>query len=214
MKYLAEAIGTFALVFCGTGALIINEQTQGTVSHVGIAMTFGTIVMLMVYAFGRISGAHINPAVTIGAAVARKFPLIQIIPYILSQLAGAFAASVLLSVLFPDNQTLGTTLPAGDPWQSFALEAIFTFILMTVILEITSRAEYLPITGVAIGSAILVGALVAGPISGGSFNPARSLAPAILSGQLQYLWVYLLAPVAGACIAGLVWPFFHKVRSS
>lgn len=213
MKYFAEAIGTFALVFCGTGAIMINELTRGTITHVGIAMTFGGIVMMMVYAFGRISGAHINPAVTIGAAVAKKIPVMQIIPYILSQLAGAFTASALLSVMFPENLTLGTTLPAGSVWPSFVLEVIFTFILMIVIFEVTSRAELIPVTGLAIGTTILVGALVAGPVSGGSFNPARSIAPAILSGQVQSLWIYIIAPVLGTCTAAWLWPYFQKVRS-
>lgn len=213
MKYFAEAIGTFALVFCGTGAVMINELTQGSIAHAGIAMTFGGIVMLMVYTFGRISGAHINPAVTIGTAIARKIPVMHAIPYILSQLAGAFAASALLSAMFPENQTLGTTLPAGGNWPSFVLEAIFTFILMIVIFEVTSRAELIPVTGIAIGSTILVGALVAGPVSGGSFNPARSIAPAILSGQLQSLWIYIIAPVLGTCTAAWLWPYFQKARS-
>ena len=211
MKYLAEALGTFALVFCGTGAIIVNQQTSA-LTHVGIAFTFGTVVMIMVYALGAISGAHINPAVTIGAAVARKLPVIQTIPYILSQLAGAIIASLLLRTIFPTNENLGGTMPAGEALQSFVLELVFTFFLMLVILAVTSKPELTAATGLAIGSTILVGALVAGPISGGSFNPARSIAPAIITWQIQSLWVYILAPVMGAVLAALLWPLLHRTR--
>jgi aquaporin NIP len=212
MKYLAELLGTFALVFCGTGAIIVNAQSQGALGHVGIAFTFGTIVMVLVYALGSLSGAHINPAVTIGAVVARKFPMAQSIPYILSQIAGALLASFLLRLMFPADEHLGITVPAGDPWQSFAFEMIFTFFLMLVILSVVSQASLTPATGLAIGATILVGALVAGPISGGSFNPARSIGPAIVTGNMTMLWIYLLAPVAGAVIAALLWPILEKQR--
>ena len=211
MKYLAEAIGTFALVFCGTGAIIVNEQTSA-LTHVSIAFTFGTVVMIMVYATGAISGAHINPAVTLAAAVARKLPFFETIPYILSQLAGAILASLLLRTIFPSNETLGITLPAGGAMQSFVLELVFTFFLMLVILAVTSNPALAPVTGLAIGSTILVGALVAGPISGGSFNPARSIAPAIITWQVQSLWIYLVAPLTGAILAALLWPVLQRSR--
>jgi aquaporin Z len=212
MKFLAEAIGTFSLVFCGTGAIIVNEQTQGALTHVGIAFAFGTIVMIMVYAFGSLSGAHINPAVTIGAVVARKFPLAASIPYILSQIIGAVLASLLLHVLFPDDESLGVTLPAGEAWQSFVLEMVFTFFLMLVILSVVSQASLTPASGLAIGAVILVGALVAGPVSGGSFNPARSLGPAIVTGNMTMVWIYISAPVCGAILAALLWPLLEKHR--
>jgi MIP family channel proteins len=212
MKYLAELLGTFALVFCGTGAIIVNAQSQGALGHVGIAFAFGTIVMIMVYVLGSLSGAHINPAVTIAAVIARKFPVAQSIPYIVSQIAGALLASLLLQSMFPADSQLGITLPAGDPWQSFAFEMIFTFFLMIVILSVVSQASLTSASGLAIGATILVGALVAGPISGGSFNPARSLGPAIVTGNMAMLWIYLLAPVIGASAAALIWPFFEKQR--
>lgn len=126
-KYTAEFIGTFALVFCGTGAIVIDQQTNGAITHVGVAITFGLIVMAMIYTLGNISGAHLNPAVTIAFTIAKRFQLKQVLPYIISQLTGAFLASITLHYLFPTNQTLGTTLPAGLPMQSFFLEFILTF---------------------------------------------------------------------------------------
>lgn len=212
MKYLAELLGTFALVFCGTGAIIVDAQSQGALGHIGVAFTFGSIVMVMVYALGSLSGAHINPAVTIGAVVARKFPAVQVIPYILAQIIGALLASFLLRFMFPGDGSLGMTLPAGDPWQSFAFEFIFTFFLMLVILSVVSLSSLTPASGLAIGSTILVGALVAGPVSGGSFNPARSLGPAIATGNLSMIWIYLLAPVCGTVLASLLWPWLEKQR--
>ncbi len=135
-KYIAEMIGTFALVFCGTGAIIINQESGGAITHVGIAITFGLVVASMIYAIGDASGAHLNPAVTIAFWVSRSFPAKEILPYIGSQAVGAFLASVILKYLFPANDLLGTTLPAGLPMQSFILELILTFILMFVILNV------------------------------------------------------------------------------
>lgn len=205
-KYAAELIGTFALVFCGTGAIIINQETAGVVTHPGIAFTFGFIVMVMIYAFGPISGAHLNPAVTIGFSIARKFPLKEVLPYLLSQIAGAFLASFVLRFLFPTNEFLGTTLPFGSEAQSFILELILTFFLMLVIIQVaTGSKEQGMFAGLAIGSTVLLEAMFAGPISGASMNPFRSLAPAIASGHLEHLWIYLIAPVLGATIAVAVW---------
>ncbi len=205
-KYLAEFIGTFALVFCGTGAVIINQETGGAVTHVGISATFGLIIAAMIYTVGDISGAHLNPAVTLGFWLSKVFPAKEILPYILSQTAGAFSASLILKFLFPLNQTLGTTLPAGDPMQSFVLEVILGFLLMFVIIHVAKGSkEQGMFAGIAIGSVILLEALFAGPISGASMNPARSLAPAILSGHTEHLWIYLTAPIIGAVIAVFAW---------
>ena len=207
-KFLAEFIGTFALVFCGTGAIIINEVSGGVVTHIGIAVTFGLIVMSMIYSLGEISGAHLNPAVTLAFAINRNFPPRQIIPYIISQLAGAILASLVLSFLFPSSGLLGTTQPAGSEVQSLILEFILTFFLMFVILKTaTGSKEQGLFAGLAIGSVVLLEAMFAGPISGASMNPARSFAPAVLSGNTQHLWIYLVAPVAGAATAVL----FHKI---
>jgi aquaporin NIP len=205
-KYVAETLGTFALVFCGTGAIIINQETSGIVTHPGIAFTFGLIVMVMIYALGPISGAHFNPAVTIAFAIARKFPARQILPYVASQGVGAFIASGLLLILFPANEFLGTTLPAGSAMQSFVLELILTFFLMLVIINVaTGSKEQGMFAGLAIGSTVLLEAMFAGPICGASMNPIRSLSPAIISGHLEFLWIYLSAPIVGAALAVLVW---------
>ena len=201
-KYLSEFIGTFGMVFCGTGAIIINDVSGGTVTHVGIAITFGLIVMAMIYTFGDISGAHFNPAVTIGFWVSGRFQGKEVSPFIFSQLTGAGLASLILKYLFPTNISLGATLPAGTAMQSFVLEIILTFFLMLVIIHVSTGAkEKGIIAGMAIGSVVLLEAMFAGPISGASMNPARSLAPALVSGQFQHLWVYLTAPVAGALLA-------------
>jgi aquaporin NIP len=201
-KYIAEFIGTFALVFCGTGAITINEVSNGAVTHVGIAITFGLIVMVMIYALGSTSGAHLNPAVSIAFTINRSLPLKELIPYISSQLAGAFTASLVLKFLFPASIYLGATLPAGSDMQSFILEFILTFLLMLVIIRVaTGSKEQGLFAGIAIGSIVLLEAMFAGPISGASMNPARSIAPAFVSGNLISLWIYILAPVTGAAFA-------------
>jgi aquaporin NIP len=203
-KLAAEFIGTFALVFAGTGAITINGESGGTVSHVGIALTFGLVVLAMIYALGDVSGAHLNPAVTVGFFAARRFPLRWVVPYVLSQCAGAILASVLLRLLFPDHPSLGATVPNGTDMQSFWLEIILTGLLMFVILSVSTGAKEKGVmAGVAVGSVIALEALFAGPICGASMNPARSLAPALISGRLDHLWVYLAAPVLGATVATL-----------
>jgi aquaporin NIP len=198
-KLAAELFGTFALVFAGTGAIVINDVTGGTVSHVGIAFTFGLIVLAMIYALGDVSGCHLNPAVTLGFVVSGRFEGRRAVPYIVSQCLGAVLASGTLRLMFPSHATLGATIPAGDDIQSFVLEFILTLILMFVILSVsTGSKEKGMLAGVAVGSVIALEALFAGPISGASMNPARSLAPALVSLRLDGLWIYLGAPVAGA----------------
>lgn len=205
-KYLAEIIGTFALVFCGTGAIIINQETNGIITHAGIAITFGLIVSAMIYTVGDISGAHLNPAVTIAFWVAKEFPTKQVLPYILSQGIGAFIASMTLKFLFPTNDTLGSTLPTGSPMQSFILEFILTFILMFVILHLAKGSkEQGMFAGIAIGGVVLLEAMFAGPICGASMNPIRSIAPAVMSGHLEHLWVYIFAPISGALLSIGAW---------
>jgi len=201
-RYIAEAIGTFALVFCGTGAIVINEFTNGTVTHPGVAVTFGLIVMGMIYAFGDISGAHINPAVTIAFAYAKKFPWKEVPKYAIAQILGAFAASGLLWYLFPDSELLGATIPQIDVLKVFILEIILSFFLMLVIINVsTGSKEIGVIAGIAIGGIVLLEALFAGPITGASMNPARSIAPAVISGHLESLWLYCSAPVIGMLLA-------------
>ena len=205
-KYLAEIIGTFALVFCGTGAIIINQESGGAITHVGIAATFGLIIAAMIYTIGDISGAHLNPAVTIAFWVAKVFPSKEIAPYIISQGIGAFLASFILHYLFPTNDTLGATLPAGTAMQSFILEVILTFILMFTIIHVAKGSkEQGMFAGIAIGSVVLLEAMFAGPICGASMNPIRSLSPAIVSGHTEHLWVYISAPILGAVVAIFAW---------
>jgi len=199
-KLAAELFGTFALVFAGTGAIVVNDASGGLVSHVGIAFTFGLIVLAMIYALGDVSGCHLNPAVTLGFFVAKRFEGRLVVPYIVSQSVGAMLASVTIRLIFPLSATLGATLPAGSFYQSFILEFILTLILMFVILSVsTGSKEKGVLAGVAIGSVIALEALFAGPISGASMNPARSLAPALVSLRLDNLWIYLTAPILGAC---------------
>lgn len=201
-KLVAEFLGTFGLVFAGTGAIVINGASNGTITHVGISMTFGLIVLAMIYTFGDVSGAHLNPAVTTAFAVARRLSWKEVPGYILAQLTGAFAASGLLRFLFPLDEKLGTTQPAGSMRQSFILEIALTFLLMLVILSVSTGAKEKGITAaIAIGAVIGLEAMFAGPICGASMNPVRSLAPATVSGHVQYLWIYILAPVLGAILA-------------
>ncbi|MDQ3621511.1 MAG: aquaporin [Verrucomicrobiota bacterium] len=201
-KLFSEFLGTFALVFAGTGAIIINHASGGAITHPGIAITFGLIVLAMIYTFGDVSGAHFNPAVTTAFAAARRFPWREVPGFVTSQILGAFAASGLLRFLFPANETLGATLPAGVAMQSFILEVVLTFFLMLVILSVSTGAKEKGITaGIAIGAVIALEAMFAGPISGASMNPARSLSPAIVSGHLESLWLYLAGPLLGALLA-------------
>lgn len=214
-KYAAEAFGTFALVFAGTGAVVVDAITGGAVGHVGVAATFGLVVMAMIYAVGDVSGAHLNPAVTLGFWVARRMPGRCVAPYVVSQLAGAFAASLALRTLFSNSARLGATLPAGSDWQSFALEAILTALLMFVILCVsTGPKEVGVMAGIAVGGVIGFEAMFAGPICGASMNPARSLAPAVVSGHMQSLWVYLIAPVLGSVASVPCWRLTRGDRAS
>jgi len=201
-KYVAEGLGTFALVFAGTGAIVSNEASNGAVTHAGIAVTFGLVVLAMIYTLGDISGAHLNPAVTLGFWTARRLPGREVVPYIAGQVIGALIASGLLRLLFPQNRLLGATMPAGSEPQSFVLELVLTFLLMLTILNVSTGAKEKGITaGIAVGAVIGLEAMFAGPICGASMNPARSLAPALVSMHLEHLWLYLIAPPLGAAAA-------------
>jgi aquaporin NIP len=210
-KLAAEFFGTFALVFAGTGAVVINDVSHGTVSHVGVALTFGLVVLAMIYAVGDVSGSHLNPAVTLGFFVAKRFEARWVAPYIASQCLGAIVASGILRLMFPTHTTLGATIPAGSALQSFVLEIILTLILMFVILSVSSGSKEKGIlAGVAVGSVIALEALFAGPISGASMNPARSLAPALVSLRVESLWVYLAAPIIGAGVSVVACRCVHE----
>lgn len=200
--WLAEGIGTFALVAVGTGAIVVDDLTGGALSHLGVALAFGVVVGAMIYAVGDVSGAHLNPAVTIAAWLSRRVTSRDVAPFIAAQLAGALIASVGLRALFAEHETLGATLPSAGALPSFAIEVVISFLLVFVILTVTRRtAETAAFSGVAIGATVFLCALVAGPLCGASMNPARSLAPAVVSGHLAGLWIYLLAPIGGAVLA-------------
>lgn len=203
-KYIAEVIGTFALVFCGTGSMTINEITGGDVTHVGIGLTWGFIVIAMIYALGDISGAHLNPAVTIAFAYAKKFQWKEVPKYIVAQLIGGLLASSLLWYLFPASEFLGGTQPSDliDPFRAFVIEIILTFFLMLVIINVSTGSKEVGImAGFAIGGTVMLEALFAGPMTNASMNPVRSIAPALLSGHLENQWLYLTAPIIGALLA-------------
>lgn len=179
-KLTCEAIGTFALVFAGTGAMVVDDVTGGAVTHVGVSLVFGLVVMVMIYAVGDVSGAHLNPAVTLGFWLARRLPSREVAPYVLAQCAGALLASLALRLLFDSHTGLGVTAPNAGVVQSFVLEVILTFFLVFVILDVTTGAGERQITaGIAIGATVCLGSLFGGPISGASMNPARSLGPAV-----------------------------------
>lgn len=210
-KYLAEFLGTFILVFAGTGCVVVNQQTNGALGLPGIAMVWGLAIIALIYAFGDISGTHLNPAVTVAFAADKRFEWKEVPAYLGSQLGGALAASFLLHLLFPDNETLGLTQPAGSEMQSFILETIMTFILMLVILRVSVGAKEKGITaGIAIGGTVWFLVLFGGPISGTGLNPTRSIAPAVVVQNFQSLWLYIVAPVLGALLAVGVHSVLHK----
>ncbi len=203
MKRLAaELIGTFILVFAGTAAIVSNDVSGGAVTHVGVSLTFGLVVMAMIYALGDVSGAHLNPAVTLGFWRAGRFPGRDVAGYIVAQLVGALLASGLLRLAFPAHGTLGATLPTGGVLPATLFEFVLTAILMFVILSVSTGAKEKGLmAGTSVGAVIAFEALLGGPISGASMNPARSIAPALLSGQVDSLWIYVVAPIAGAVVA-------------
>ncbi len=210
-RFFAEFLGTFVLVFAGTGAIVVNEISGGVIGHAGVALTFGLVVAAMIYTFGDASGAHFNPAVSIGFAIAGRFPAADLLGYITAQMLGALCASGILKLLFPTSESLGMTLPSGDPSQSFFLEIILTAILMLTILSVSHGAKEKGITAaIAIGSVVGLEAMFAGPICGASMNPARSLGPALVSWNFNYIWLYPVATIIGAIIAIPLYRISHK----
>jgi aquaporin Z len=194
-------MGTFALVFFGCGAIVVND-VYGVLGHGGVCAVFGLIVMAVIYAVGNVSGAHINPAVTVGFLFAGRFKKRDVVPYIASQCIGALLAALVLRVIWPEQTGLGATLPAGGMLQAFVLEVLLTFFLMFVILNVsTGHMEKGIMAGVAVGGMVALEALMGGPVSGASMNPARSFGPAVVSGQWTGWWIYLVAPMLGAFLA-------------
>ncbi len=203
---ISEVLGTFCLVLFGTGAIVVNESLGGQLGGTGISAVFGLIVCAMIFSFGESSGAHMNPAVSIAFAVAGRFAWSWVVPYVLAQCIGAVFASLFIHMCFPLNVDLGATEPHLGSQIAFATEALCSFVLMTVILNVAHGSKERGIlAAVAIGAIIFVEALVAGPISGASMNPARSLGPALISTSFSTLWIYILAPTIGCALASVLW---------
>lgn len=213
--YASEFLGTFFLVFVATGVVIVNDLSGGAVTHTGIAITTGLVVMAVVYAIGDVSGAHINPAVTVGFWLAKRFPGYRVIQYIISQCLGAVAASLLLAYLFPELVPLTVTSPSGPLVQSLIIEIIITLFLMFVILSVSTGSKEKGImAGSAIGAVVGLSVLWAGPVTGASMNPARSIAPALVSLDFTSLWIYIAGPVIGAAVSVIAFRIVHKPLSS
>lgn len=201
----AEAIGTFALVFAGCGAIMVDAKT-GSLGHLGVALAFGLVIMAMIYAVGHVSGAHFNPAVTFAFALTRHFPWPRAFLYWVAQAAGALAAALLLRVSLGDVAGVGVTLPAGSQGQSFLWETVLTFFLMFVIMAVATDTRAVgEAAAIAIGGTVGLDALFGGPVSGASMNPARSLGPALVGGDLTALWLYLTAPLLGAALGAVAY---------
>jgi len=204
--YGAELIGTFTLVFAGCGAIVIDSTTHGSLTHVGVAASFGLVIAVMIYATGHISGAHMNPAVTTTFALTRHFPLKKVPLYWMAQLTGATLGALLLRCLFGNVAHLGTTLPSGSNGQSLVLEAVMSGILMFVIMAVATDSRAVgQAAALAVGGTVMLDAMFGGPISGASMNPARSFGPAAASGTWSHLWIYLLGPMVGALVGGYLY---------
>lgn len=204
----AEFVGTFAMVFCGTAAMAVNETT-GAVAHEGVAITWGLIVMAMIYAFGELSGAHFNPAVTVSFVLAKRFSWEKVPGYVISQGLGAISASLAVTALLPESEFIGATLPTIPHYAAFWLEMLLSFFLMITILHIsTGSKEIGPVAGLAIGGVILLEAMFAGPLTNASMNPVRSLGPALIGNHWEPMWLYLTAPFVGMAVAVLAFRFF------
>ena len=212
-KCIAEAIGTFAIVFAGCGAIVVNQAKDGAIGHLGIAISFGLVVMVMIYALGHISGAHFNPAVTLAFSSSRNFPKKEILPYIISQCIGAIIGSLALKYsltsMITETTNLGVT--AGpSPGVIFIWEFILSFFLMLVIISVATDCRAVGANaGIAIGGTVALDALFGGPICGASMNPARSLGPALVAGDWQDFWLYVLAPILGTVSAALLYTFIR-----
>jgi len=210
----AEFIGTFALVFAGCGAIMVDAKT-GALGHVGVAISFGLVIMAMIYAVGHISGAHFNPAVTFAFALSRHFPWSRAIAYWCAQVLGALVAALLLRGSLGNIAHVGATLPSGSQGQSFLWELVLSFFLMFVIMAVATDTRAVgEAAAIAIGGTVGLDAMFGGPISGASMNPARSAGPAIVSGDLHALWIYLTAPVLGTAVGAIVYQFIRGEAAS
>jgi aquaporin NIP len=209
----AEFVGTFALVFAGCGAIMVDAET-GALGHVGVAITFGLVIMVMIYAVGHVSGAHFNPAVTFAFALTRHFPRDRALAYWGAQVAGALAAAALLRLSLGDIADVGATQPSGSDAQSFSWELVLTFFLMFVIMAVATDTRAVgEAAAIAIGGTVGLDAMFGGPISGASMNPARSIGPAVVSADLSGLWIYILAPLVGAAIGAAIYQLIRGRRT-
>jgi len=208
-KYFSEFLGTFLLVLVGTGSIIINDLFY-PIGNFGIALAFGANVTIVIYVFGKTSGAHINPAVSISFLMIGNLSKVAILPYVLFQTIGAIGASLCLKIIVPHHPTLGTTLPIGHWSKAFLLEFLLTFALLFIILLFSQHDKLKKYTALAVGATVGLEAYFAGPYTGASMNPARSIGPAFVSGNLQYLWVYIISTILGAICATLVFRFVKK----
>ena len=207
---VAEGVGTFALVFAGAGAIVVDARTHA-LGHVGVAITFGLVIMVMIYAVGHVSGAHFNPAVTFAFALTRHFPWARAVAYWSAQIAGAVLAAGLIRVSLGTDAHLGATLPSGSQAQSFVWELVLTFFLMFVIIAVATDTRAVgEAAAIAIGGTVGLDAMFGGPISGASMNPARSLGPALVGGDLHALWLYIAAPLAGASLGAVTYQYIRS----
>lgn len=214
-RYAGEFVGTFLIVFVATGVVVENAASGGVISHTGIAIATGLIVTAMIYALGHLTGAHFNPAVSLAFAVGRHFPVRDLIPYWLAQLLAAVLASLAVRAIFGDDADLGANVPTISDGRALALEVILTFILMFVITAVATDTRAAGGgAALAIGFAVLLAVMFAGPASGASMNPARSLGPALISGAGAHQWIYLVGPALGAVLGVLTYEYLRKAEKA
>lgn len=213
-RLVAEAIGTFMLVFIGPGAAAVEAWGHGSVTPVGVALAFGFAIVAGVYALGHISGAHFNPAVTAGFWLGRRFPIADVLPYVAAQVVGALSAALLLRVLLGASANAAATVPRIGVVPAFTVEVVLTFFLMLVIMAVATDARVAgPVAGLAVGLTVAFDALMGGPLTGASMNPARSFGPALATGTWVGHWIYWLGPFVGATLAVRVYDFLRKGSS-
>ncbi len=208
----AEFIGTFMLVFAGTGAVVTNAMHEGALGHFGISLVFGLVIMVSIFAFGHISGGHFNPAVTLGFTLTNNFPLKRLLPYWLAQFTGAIIGSFAVAHLI-GFAGLGVTQPSIPVTSALIVEALLTFLLMIVIMAVATDSRAVgKAAAVAVGGTIALAALLGGPLTGASLNPARSLAPALVAGNFSFLYIYFIGPLFGAAVGAIVYKWIGRTN--
>jgi aquaporin NIP len=214
-RCVAEGFATFALVFAGCGAIVVDSQRGGSLGALGIAAAFGLAVMVMIYATGHVSGAHINPAVTVAFAVTRHFPARDALAYVPAQLAGAVAGALLLRITWEGTPAeLGATVPSVDAGPAFAYELVLTAFLMFVIVSVATDTRAVgAAAAIAIGGTVGLDAVFGGGVTGASMNPARSFGPALVASEWSGFWIYVLAPLTGALAGALLYGLIREPRT-